>query len=65
MGPDVHAFPGHIACDSRSQSEIVIPLLKEGRTVAVLDVDSDKLAQFDADDTAPLQRILSLLDPYL
>jgi len=65
VAPDVHAFPGHIACDSRSQSEIVIPLLKDGRTVAVLDVDSDKLAQFDEDDIAPLQRILSLLDPYL
>ena len=63
--PDVHAFPGHIACDERSQSEIVLPVLKEGRVVAVLDIDSAKLAQFDQDDIAPLQRILSLLDPYL
>ncbi|RLC68082.1 MAG: GAF domain-containing protein [Chloroflexi bacterium] len=63
--PDVEQFPGHIACDSRSKSEIVLPLKKEERIVAVLDVDSDKLAQFDADDVAPLEKILSLLQPYL
>jgi len=63
--PDVHAFAGHIACDERSQSEIVIPLSKAGRVVGVLDIDSSRLAQFDDDDIAPLQRILSLLDPYL
>ena len=62
---DVHAFPGHVACDERSQSEIVIPLLKGGRVVGVLDVDSDRLAQFDDADIAPLQRIVSLLDPFL
>lgn len=62
--PDVEQFPGHIACDSRSKSEIVLPLKKEERIVAVLDVDSDKLAQFDADDVAPLEKILSLLQPY-
>jgi L-methionine (R)-S-oxide reductase len=60
--PDVGAFPGHIACDSRSKSEIVIPLKKDGRVVAVLDVDSDKLAQFDDDDVEPLSRIVSLLE---
>jgi GAF domain-containing protein len=63
--PDVEQFPGHIACDARSKSEIVLPLLKDGRIVAVLDVDSDKLAQFDQDDVAPLARILDLLQPYL
>jgi L-methionine (R)-S-oxide reductase len=63
--PDVHAFPGHIACDARAQSEIVIPVKKEGRVVAVLDIDSHRLAQFDDDDVAPLQRILGLLQPYL
>ncbi|MCD6519090.1 MAG: GAF domain-containing protein [Anaerolineae bacterium] len=63
--PDVHAFPGHIACDPRSQSEVVIPLLKNGQVVAVLDIDSHALAQFDESDVAPLQRILSLLQPYL
>lgn len=61
--PDVEAFPGHIACDSRSKSEIVIPLRKDGRVVAVLDVDSERLGQFDEDDVAPLSRIVSLLEP--
>jgi L-methionine (R)-S-oxide reductase len=60
--PDVEAFPGHIACDSRSKSEIVVPLKKDGRVVAVLDIDSDKLAQFDEDDVAPLSHIVSLLE---
>jgi len=63
--PDVHAFAGHIACDSRSNSEIVLPILKEDQVIAVLDVDSDKLNQFDEDDVAPMARILSLLDPFL
>jgi len=61
--PDVDAFPGHIACDSRSKSEIVIPLKAEGRVVAVLDIDSDRLAQFDDDDIGPLQGIVDLLVP--
>lgn len=60
--PDVEAFPGHIACDSRSRSEIVVPLMKAGRVVAVLDVDSDKPAQFDEDDVEPLSRIVALLE---
>jgi L-methionine (R)-S-oxide reductase len=60
--PDVEAFPGHIACDSRSKSEIVIPLIKEGRVLAVLDIDSEKLAQFDEDDIGPLSRIVALLE---
>ncbi len=59
---DVHAFPGHIACDSRSRSEIVVPLLKNGRVVAVLDVDSTEIGMFDEDDIAPLQKIVSLLE---
>ncbi|MEE8391060.1 MAG: GAF domain-containing protein [Anaerolineae bacterium] len=63
--PDVHQFPGHIACDARSQSEIVLPVMKGDQVIAVLDVDSDKLAQFDEDDVAPLAKILSLLRPYL
>jgi len=61
--PDVEAFPGHIACDSRSRSEIVVPLKKDGRVIAVLDVDSDKLAQFGEEDIDPLSRIVSLLEP--
>lgn len=60
--PDVEAFPGHIACDSRSKSEIVIPLFKDGVVRAVLDIDSDKLSQFDDDDVEPLGRIVRLLE---
>ena len=63
--PDVDQFPGHIACDPRSRSELALPFLKGDRVVAVLDIDSDKLAQFDEDDIVPLTRILSLLEPYL
>ena len=63
--PDVEQFPGHIACDSRSKSEIALPVIKGDHVIAVLDVDSDKLAQFDADDVTPLAEILSLLQPYL
>ena len=62
---DVKRFPGHIACDSRSKSEIVLPVIKGEQVVAVLDVDSDRLAQFDADDIEPLSKILGLLQPYL
>jgi L-methionine (R)-S-oxide reductase len=63
--PDVEQFPGHVACDARSKSEIVLPVKKGDEVIAVLDVDSDKLAQFDDDDIAPLAEILSLLEPYL
>lgn len=63
--PDVEQFPGHIACDARSKSEIVLPVMKGDAVVAVLDVDSDKLAQFDEDDVPPLAQILTLLQPYL
>ncbi|OXS59447.1 GAF domain-containing protein [Rossellomorea vietnamensis] len=47
---DVHQFPGHIACDAASQSEIVIPLVKEGKLIGVLDIDSPEKARFDEDD---------------
>ncbi len=58
--PDVHEFPGHIACDSRSESEIVVPVLDQaGRLIAVFDVDSDRKNQFDEDDRAGLERILA------
>ena len=63
--PDVEQFPGHIACDPRSKSEIVLPVMKEDQVVAVLDIDSHKPVQFDDDDVAPLTKILSLLQPYL
>jgi len=56
---DVHEFPGHIACDSRSESEIVVPVFdRTGRLIAVFDVDSDRKAQFDGDDQAGLEAIL-------
>lgn len=57
--PDVEAFPGHIACDARSRSEIVIPVLgAEGRLLGVLDVDSAELAAFDEVDAQWLERII-------
>jgi len=58
---DVHAFPGHIACDAASQSEIVVPLLREGRLFGVLDLDSPRPARFDADDAAGLESLAALL----
>jgi L-methionine (R)-S-oxide reductase len=63
--PDVHAFPGHVACDPRSQSEIVLPLVKHGQVRGVLDIDARKPNQFDEDDVPPLDRILGLLEPFL
>lgn len=60
--PDVNDFPGHIACNSLSKSEIVIPIRnREGHVFACLDVDSDRLDAFDAEDLAGLEKILSLL----
>jgi L-methionine (R)-S-oxide reductase len=58
---DVHAFPGHIACDSASKSEIVLPLLSDNRLIGVLDVDSPLAARFDQDDAAGLQEIVATL----
>ena len=54
---DVHAFPGHIACDSASNSELVIPLVKDGRLIGVLDLDSPKLARFSVEDQAGLENL--------
>jgi L-methionine (R)-S-oxide reductase len=60
--PDVHAFPGHIACDSRSASEIVVPVIApDGRLLAVLDVDSTEPAAFDDVDQAGLEAICRLV----
>jgi GAF domain-containing protein len=59
--PDVHKFPGHIACDSRSNSEIVVPLKeKDGKIIGVLDVDSKELNSFDETDAIWLQQIIEL-----
>ncbi len=60
--PDVEQFPGHIACSSFSKSEIVVPVLKNGVVVAVLDVDSELLNHFDATDQEHLENIVSLLN---
>jgi len=59
--PDVHAFPGHIACDPNSRSEIVIPLVQKGRLLGVLDLDSPSLARFDDEDRIGLGEIAELL----
>jgi GAF domain-containing protein len=60
--PDVHQFPGHIACDSRSKSEIVIPLKnKNNEIIGCLDADSDKLSAFDETDALYLEKILSII----
>ncbi|KIP81335.1 MULTISPECIES: GAF domain-containing protein [unclassified Stenotrophomonas] len=57
---DVDAFPGHIACDSASRSELVVPLVKDGALIGVLDLDSPLLARFDADDQAGLEAIAAV-----
>lgn len=59
--PDVHAFPGHIACDSASNSEIVVPLLQGDRLLGVLDLDSPSLGRFDEADAAGLSRSVEIL----
>jgi GAF domain-containing protein len=58
--PDVHAFPGHIACDAASNSEIVVPLLDGARLLGVLDLDSPRLARFDEQDRAGLERLAAI-----
>lgn len=59
--PDVHAFPGHIVCDEASQSEMVVPVLKDGRLVGVLDLDSPLPGRFDETDLDGIQRLLQTL----
>ncbi|MDT4779097.1 Free methionine-R-sulfoxide reductase [compost metagenome] len=58
--PDVHAFPGHIACDAASRSELVVPLLKDGRALGVLDLDSPSPNRFDAEDQAGLEVLAAI-----
>lgn len=59
--PDVHAFPGHIACDAASRAELAIPVVRGGEVVAVLDLDSPTLARFDAEDARGVEAIAALL----
>ncbi|MEQ7873348.1 GAF domain-containing protein [Sphingomonas sp. ASV193] len=58
---DVHSFDGHIACDAASESEIVVPIVRDGKLLAVLDLDSPKKARFDADDEAGCERLAQIL----
>ena len=59
--PDVEQFPGHIACSSDSKSEIVVPMMKEGNVIGVLDIDSDSLDSFDDIDAHYLEEICTYL----
>ena len=59
--PDVNAFPGHIACDAASRSEVVVPLSSGGLLIGVLDLDSPRVGRFDDEDAAGLERIANLL----
>ena len=60
--PDVHVFPGHIACDCASNSEIVVPLHRDGRVIGVLDIDSPVLDRFTAEDRAGLEAFAAALE---
>jgi GAF domain-containing protein len=60
---DVHAFPGHIACDSASQSELVVPIVHEGELLGVLDLDSPLKARFDAADVDACVKLIRMLAP--
>src|SRR6188768_765161 len=62
---DVHAFPGHIACDAASASEIVVPIVHDGRLIGVLDLDSPRVARFDSADAAGLETLCVALAPAL
>lgn len=62
---DVHAFPGHIACDAASASEIVVPILVGGELLGVLDLDSPHPSRFDAEDQAGCEALVALLGPRL
>lgn len=63
--PDVHQFPGHIACDPKSQSEIVIPMIKNGEVIGVLDIDSPIKNRFDEEDQKHLERFVDNLMKHL
>lgn len=62
--PDIHLFPGHIACDSASRSEIVIPIHHNGNVVGVLDIDSPKISRFDEEDKEGLEKVVTILENY-
>ena len=58
---DVHAFPGHIACDGDTNSELVVPVVREGQVVAVIDLDSPQKARFDNEDRAGIEKLAAIL----
>jgi L-methionine (R)-S-oxide reductase len=60
---DVHAFPGHIACDAASNSELVVPIIHEGRLLGVLDLDSPQTNRFDVEDARGGEALMALLAP--
>ena len=60
--PDVHAFPGHIACDGDSRSELVVPILRGGAVIAVIDLDSPELARFDAEDARGIEALAAAIE---
>ncbi len=59
--PDVHAFPGHIACDAASASELVVPVLRGGAVIAVIDLDSPDRARFGAEDAAGIEALAAII----
>jgi GAF domain-containing protein len=59
--PDVQAFPGHIACDAASRSELVVPVMRDGAVIAVIDLDSPSPARFDAEDAAGIEALAAML----
>lgn len=61
--PDVHAFPGHIACDAASASELVVPVMRDGQVIAVIDLDSPVLNRFDAEDAAGIEDLAAAIAP--
>lgn len=58
---DVHAFPGHIACDAESRSELVVPIVRQGQVRAVIDLDSPRLSRFDSEDVTALEKLAARL----
>lgn len=58
---DVHAFPGHIACDAVTNSELVVPVSRQGEVIAVIDLDSPSRARFDADDKSGIEKLAGIL----
>jgi L-methionine (R)-S-oxide reductase len=62
---DVHAFPGHIACDADSRSELVVPVRHDGRVIAVIDLDSPRPARFDTEDAAGIEALAAAIAPLI